>query len=305
MTSLGRRRLGRTELVVTEIGLGGAWLLGRDGDRPLVDGVAVVHRALELGINYLDTAECYIGGRSEAVLGLALASRPAREPAPHVATKFGHVPAGFDFRADSVLRSLERSLEALGLPAVDVLQLHTPAEPPWEAVFGPGGALEGMRRAREAGLARFLGVTGRDLSFLVAAVATGHFDTVLVFQRFNALEQTAEALLAAAREHDVGVIVGSPLGMGLLGSARDRMLPQVPRRVQRQVQALEALAAEAGLSLPELATRFVLAEPAVACCLCGAATPAEVEASVAAASKGPLPPELVERVRALAGAAPA
>jgi aryl-alcohol dehydrogenase-like predicted oxidoreductase len=126
--------------------MGGAWLLGRKNELPLEHGVATIRKALDLGITYLDTAECYIGGSSEEVFGAALEGYQGDYV---LATKCGHrvgslAPrsAPFDWSRQSVLDSLGASLNRLGRRSVDIFQLHTPEEPPLEAIFGPGGALE-------------------------------------------------------------------------------------------------------------------------------------------------------------------
>jgi D-threo-aldose 1-dehydrogenase len=100
-----RRRLGRTNLSVSEIGIGGAWLLGRDADQPHEYGAGIVRRALELGVTYLDTSECYLGGQSEGIFGAALRGHQGE----HVlATKCGHRPKDFDWSRQSVVHSLSR-----------------------------------------------------------------------------------------------------------------------------------------------------------------------------------------------------
>jgi len=291
--ALRTRRLGRTGLEVTEIGLGGAWLLGRRQDLPVEHGVATIRRALDLGITFLDTAECYIGGRSEAVFGAALAGGAGRYA---LATKLGHRPPDFDWSRGAVLASVEESLRLLGRDSVDLLQVHTPAEPPLEALFGPGGALEGLQEARERGWCRFLGINGRDLGFLRRCVETDQFDTLLVFQRFDLLEQSALPLLREARAHDMGVILGSPLRLGLFGSARDELLARYGEDDRRQVAALEALLGAEPGGVPGAAIRFALTPPEVSVVLSGAAAPEEIEGAAGAAAGPPLAPGVVDEV---------
>lgn len=278
---------------MSELGLGGAWLLGRRGDLPIEHGVVTIRRALELGITYLDTAECYIGGRSEAVFGAAL---EGYEGQYFLATKFGHRPRAFDWSRAGVLESVEESLRLLRRDSVDLLQVHTPAEPPLEAIFGPGGALEGMREARERGWCRFLGINGRHLDFLRRGVETDAFDTLLVFQRFDLMEQSALPLLKEARAHDMGVILGSPLRLGLFGSARDELLPRLGEDDRRQLEALETLLRGEPGGVPAAAIRFALSPPEVSVVLSGAASPAEIESAVEAAAAPPLPERLVDEV---------
>ncbi|MBI3970955.1 MAG: aldo/keto reductase [Chloroflexi bacterium] len=296
-TAVRRRRLGRAGLEVPEMGLGGAWLLGRRGDLPVEHGVATIRRALDLGITYLDTAECYIGGRSEAVFGAALDGYDGEYV---LATKCGHRPRDFDWSSASVLASIQQSLRLLRRPSVDLLQLHTPTEPPLEAIFGAGGALEGLHEARERGWCRFLGITGRNLDFLRRCVESDAFDTLLVFQRFDLLEQSAQPLFEAARAHDMGIILGSPLRLGLFGSARDEVLGRYPEEDRAQVAALESLFADEPGGISTGALRFALTPSEVSVVLSGAASPEEIENSVAVV-RTPIAPHIVDEVYGLGG----
>lgn len=290
------RRLGRTELHVSEVGLGGAWLLGQEGNRPLEHGIAVVQRALELGVNYFDTAECYLGGRGEEVLGRAL---EGRGDGCYVATKFGHRPASFDFRRESVVASARESLRLLRRPTMDVFQLHTPTEPPWEALFGDGGAFDGMREVRDRGWTRFLGITGNDVGFLRRCLETNAFDTLLVFMRYDLLDQSGTALLNEAKSLDVGVIVGSPLRMGLFGSAQASRRSHLSPEELRRLDALNVLFEKESKGITGGAMRFVLASDVVSTALSGAASPQDIEEIVALAQT-PLSPKLVAAVQEIA-----
>ncbi len=276
--------------MVSEIGLGGAWLLGRRGDRPLEAGAAIVRHALEQGINYVDTAECY--GESELAIGLALEGYTGD---CILATKFGHVPQEFDFSRQSVLASLERSRERLRYRPIDLLQLHTPLEPDWERVFGPDGAVAGMREARERGLCRFLGTTGRNVDFLRRCIEMDVFDTMLVFLRYDLLDQSGAALLKEARQRDVGVILGSPLRMGLFGSARDACVSSLTQAELARLTALEALFAEEPGGIAAGALRFACGCAEASVVLSGASSTAELDGALAAAS-APLSSQLEQAI---------
>ena len=174
------RTLGRTGMSVSEVSLGGAYLKGPDPGRYEENAAAVVRRAAELGINYLDTAPGY--RPSEELLGPALqqAGRPFR-----VATKVGFVPEDFDFRRDSVVASLEASLRKLRIDRLAVAQIHEVNLVGWERIMEPGGALDGLRAARDAGLCEAIGITGRAIPLLARLAGTGEFDTVLVYHDYH------------------------------------------------------------------------------------------------------------------------
>ena len=285
--------------MITEIGMGGAWVLGRRNDLPEEHGVATIRHALDLGITYLDTAECYIDGRSEALFGAALVDYTGEYA---IATKCGHrtgdgAPRAepFDWSRAGVLDSLQHSLRRLGRDSVDLFQLHTPQEPPLDAILGPGGALEGLREARERGWCRFLGITGRDLDFLRRCVESDAFDTMITFQRFDVLEQSALPLFREAAAHRMGVILGSPLRLGLFGSARDELLARYPGEDRRQVEQLDALLAGEPGGISASAIRFALSPPEVSVVLSGATSPQDIE-DVVRAAQTPLSPGLAEEI---------
>ena len=293
MQKIPRRRLGRTNLMVSEIGLGGAWLMGRQHDQPLESGAAIVRHALAQGINYVDTAECY--GESELAVGIGL---EGYEGDCILATKFGHVPQEFDFSRQSVLESVQRSRERLRSRPIDLLQLHTPPEPDWERLNSPNGALAGMREAKERGWCRFLGTTGRDIDFLRRCLETDFFDTILVFFRYDLFEQSAEALLKEAHSQDVGVILGSPLRMGLFGAAREEQQSGLTDTEQKRLEALDTLFHNEPGGITAGAMGFVLHCAEASTVLTGAGSQAELNQTLEFAAT-PLRPEIAHAVQQL------
>jgi aryl-alcohol dehydrogenase-like predicted oxidoreductase len=278
---LKSRRLGRTGLHVSEIGLGGAWLLGQGGALPQEDGIATIRHALACGLTLLDTSECYIGGRSEPLYGAALRDYAGDYV---LSTKCGHRPKDFDWSRDAVLASLEESLRLLGVPRVHLFQLHTwmPDGIPTDLIFGPGGALEGMREARERGWCGALGITGQNLDFLRRCIDSDAFDALLLHDRYDLLEQTGADLIREAAAHDMGVILGSPLRVGLFGSRRDAALERYAPEQRERIYALEREHADAPGGITGAAFRFALGPQGVSAVLCGASSPAEIENAVEA-----------------------
>ena len=291
---LTKRRFGRTELMTTSIGLGGAWLMGRRGDQSLETGANIVRHALERGVNYIDTTECY--GESELAVGMAL---EGYEGDCILATKFGHVPQEFDFSRQAVLESVERSRKRLRYRPIDILQLHTPPEPLWESLWGAEGAVAGMKEARERGWCRYLGTTGRDVEFLRRCVETDVFDTMLVFWIYDLLDQSAATLLKEAKAHDMGVLLGSPLRMGLFGSARDESIPHLTPEEMKRFTDLEALFAKEEGGITAGALRFACASPYSDVVLSGAGSVAEVD-SVLEMTSTPLSQELERAINEIA-----
>ncbi|MHB8779907.1 MAG: aldo/keto reductase [Candidatus Geothermincolia bacterium] len=195
-----KRRLGRTGLAVTELGFGGISIQSLGAE----EAVELISAAADAGINFFDTARVYTD--SERKLGMGLAGRDCI-----VATK------SLAVTADALRRELEKSLAELGMDSVGLFQLHNVSRmETLEQVLAPGGALEGARRARDAGLVSHIGVTSHNLDVAAAAIRTGAFATLQI--PYNVVEDGADkqGLFALARERDVGVIVMKPLAGGEL-----------------------------------------------------------------------------------------
>jgi len=300
------RRFGRTGWQVSEIGLGGSWFYGRpeEGLKPLSYGVCIVERALELGINYFDTAPLYGRGRSEEALGTALQGVTM----PHyLATKVGYYPEPFDYSRDAVWRGFEASLKRLRRDRVDLLQIHEAEQAGWEGIFGKGRALEALSEIQEQGLAQYLGLTGSDLELMRAVLMeSDRFVSVLTFCQYDLLVQEAKEILApAAAQRDVAVIAASPLHGGLLGSKRDHWMKH-GRFADHydNLKRVEALLNDQPEDIARIALRYLLSDSRVSVVLSGAATIEELEASASVSDGRYLPEELIERIETISQAAP-
>ncbi|MGW0336108.1 aldo/keto reductase [Streptomyces sp. NPDC003011] len=301
------RELGRTGLTLSEIGYGawglgqGAWV-GADDD----SGVRALHRAIDLGVTFIDTARAY--DRSERVVGRALRELPGGGDGVHVATKVGPkvpvslAPSGLHpdevFPGSHLRESLETSLRELGRDHVDLLQLHT-----WEDEWaGRGDWLETMDALKQEGKIRFFGISVKDHQpeNVLTVLRTGVLDAVQVI--YNIFEQApADALLPACAEHGVGVIGRVVLDEGALtGSVRTGVtFPEGdwrnwyfrddrPAQVEKRV---DALLADLGIGVEELAStalRFALAGQAVSTVIVGMRSLRNVERNTAIADAPPL-----------------
>jgi aryl-alcohol dehydrogenase-like predicted oxidoreductase len=306
--AMNRVPLGRTELKVSRIALGGLFVSSYGAQ--FEQAREAVLRAVELGINYVDTAPMY--GNSEQVLGRILAEI---EQPLILSTKLGARPQPFDAKdADALRASFEESCRLLGREQIDILMIHEPDRPrqfgwwdDFDAADGPVMAV--VDELRAAGRVRFVGLGGTTAYAMARLLRTGRFDVVLTAFNYSLLwQEAAHEIFPAAREHNVGVVVGSPLQQGALAK---RWTDEVehgaswlskPRR--EQFRALYRLLDEIELPLPELALRFVLSNPDVHTVLSGVRSAAEVEQNVAAAQRGPLPPELLERLDEIAAMVP-
>lgn len=299
--------LGRTGLEVGRISLGGLFVssYGAEFDQAR----EAVRRAVELGVNYVDTAPMY--GNSEQVLGRIL---PDLDTPLIVSTKLGARPQPFDAKDAKALReSFEESCRLLGRETIDILMIHEPDRPrqfdwwdDFDAAQGP--VMDVLDALKQEGRIRHLGLGGTTAYEMARLLRTGKFDVVLTAFNYSLLWQEAvHEVLPAAREHGVGVVVGSPLQQGALARRWDevesgaRWLSK-PRR--EQFRALYRLLDEIDLPLPELGLRFVLSNPDVHTVLSGVRSADEVEQNVAAAEKGPLPDALLARIAEIAAMVP-
>lgn len=281
--NLPRRRLGRTNLSVPALGLGGAPL----GSGDEAEAVATVHAALEAGIDLIDTSPLY--GQSEERIGKALRGVP--RTAFLLSTKTGtHPERRGDYSWDGTLWSVENSLRLLGVEYLDLCLVHDPGD--MAAVYAPRGALEALEHLKALGVVRNIGLGQRNLDWHAQAVRSGRFDAVLTYNDFHPLRTAAADLLALAAQRDVGVLNGSPLGFGLM--TLDTRTDAFARRFAGQprdrdaARRLQAFCDERGVSRIAAALQFCLREPRIGVTLTGARTPEELRFNCEAAET-PLP----------------
>lgn len=247
MPNLERRRLGRTDLMVTALGLGAM-------DTPQSsEGEDTLRAALDLGINFVDTAREYEG--SEFLIGQVVRARPALDL--HLSSKT------FRHSADGAQRDVDRSLSMLGVERIDLYQLHdiSTAEA-WRAVQGEDGALAGLRVAQFRGLIGHIGVSSHNVALLPELIASGEFDAVMI--EYSAFFPETAPLIQMAHAHDVGVMVMRPLG----GSGRTSVI---------RTRVAEG---SAGVLTPANLLRYVFSHPGVSVAIPGARYPSRIRENV-------------------------
>lgn len=251
MTELRTRRLGRTELMVTELGLGAM-------DTPhSPEAAATIEAALDAGINFIDTAREYEG--SEFLLGQVLRARGGADV--YLASKT------FRHTADGAQRDVDRSLSILGLERIALYQLHDISTPEaWAEVMAPDGALEGLQIAQYRGLIDHIGVSTHNTALAREIITSGAFSAVML--EYSAFFTETAPLIDLAVEQDVGVIVMRPVG----GSGRTS---NMRRRLSEGYD---------GLLTPANLLRYVLSNPGVAVAIPGARYPSRILENVATAT---------------------
>jgi aryl-alcohol dehydrogenase-like predicted oxidoreductase len=306
------RTLGQSDLHITPIGFG-AWAAGggnwRFGWGPQDDEASIhaIHRAVDLGVNWIDTAAVYGLGHSEEVVGRAVAALPAARR-PLVFTKCSLVwtesrTVTHNLHAESIRREVDASLQRLGMERIDLYQIHWPvwgASPPGH---DPGSYLEAwatLAELRKAGKVREIGVSNFNVEQLERAHAM--HPIMSVQPPYSLLRRDVErTVLPWCQAHGVGVITYSPMLSGLLSGrmTRERIaaLPADDWRrsspnfqepaLSRNLEAADLLAAigrRHGRSAGEGAIAWVLRHPAVTGAIVGARSPEQVDGVVSAAT---------------------
>jgi D-threo-aldose 1-dehydrogenase len=287
---LPRRRLGRLDMELTVLGLGGASLgLIRDRDTSAAErgeiAAATVRRAVELGINYIDTSPLYQSGVAERSLGIALGELSAAQRAClHLSTKVGTRP-GMEGRYDraSVHASLEQSREALRQEYLDIVFVHDPqSEQHVEAILGPGGAADAILELKQEGSVGALGLGVRTHRWQRRCIEDGRFDVVLLPYDYSLARDSARPLIELAQARGVGVVNASPYLRGLLAgpdpAAQARYGAQEPQDVAAAA-AIHAWCGERGVDVGALAMQFSIRHHGIASTLVGSRDGAEIAAS--------------------------
>jgi len=307
------RELGRTGWKVSEISFG-AWAIGSAwGSVDDSESTAALHRAIDLGVNFLDTADVYGDGRSERLIGQV---RKERSEQIYVATKVGrrfdpHTAEAYNY--DNIAGCVERSLKNLGTDCLDLLQLHCPPHPVY---YNPDvfGALD---RLTEEGKIQYYGLSVKPPEEGLKAIEYPNVQTIqIIFSLFR--QRPAELFFKEAERRQVGVLARVPLASGLLtGKMKlDTSFPENDHRhfnikgevfdrgetfcgVEyetglRAVEELRQLLPK-GVTMTQFALRWILMHDAVTCAIPGGKRPAQVEENVATSDLPPLSDEVMEK----------
>ena len=286
------RTLGRTNLDVTIIGIGGAWL-GHQGDGTFDErtGVETVLRGLESGMNFIDTSGAYIGGRSEQFIGIALkewfAAGHRREDLV-ICTKTGTRVRPHDYRYDFTMKSVETSMKAMGLDHIDIVLVHDPES--IEPVLASGGALAALLDLKSQGVIKATGLGCRSHEHHRRCIEHGAFDVLLTFRDFNLVESSAmDGVIEPAVAKGLGVVNASIMVSGILGGAQPmRMIERAKyhgRAHQEQLgraQRLWEWCRDRNVDLGTLNLHYCLNEPRIASTVLGFSNPHRVDQNIEA-----------------------
>ncbi len=309
-TNFNKRKVGRTALELTELGLGGATLSGMLGNEvPDEQARALTSAALDAGIGYYDTAPHYGDGRSERLMGDALRYRhdnvgistkvgrllrPVRSEAERTVPRGWTYPFPFeiryDYTYDAIMRSYEDSLQRMGLGHVEILLVHdigvqTHGEEGnrkhWADLAGSGyRALDELRRNGDV---KAIGLGVNEIPVLLEAFGIGDWDVFLAANRYNLIEQNPlDELFPACEKHGTSVIAAGPFAAGVLAGTdiwgpTNGAYQKSPPHIAEKVTALRAVADRFGIPLGAAALQFGVAHPVVVSVLTGPKSVAELE----------------------------
>ena len=304
--ALARRRIGRTGLEVTGVCFGGGPL----GSMPQAFGYEVpaeraietVRAILDSPVNFLDTAAMYGEGESERRIGTALAERGGLPEDFVLATKVDRSPDG-DFSGSQVRRSLEGSLERLGLERAQLVHLHDPEHISFEEGMAPGGPVETLLQLRDEGLALHVGVAGGPVALLQRYVRTGAFEVLITHNRWTLVDRSAGELIDEAVSLGVSVLNAAVFGGGILAAGPDAVpryaYGPAPEEVLRRVRLMEQACAGHGVPLAAAALQLSLRDERITSSIVGVDRPERVEDTLRLAA-WEIPPQLWDELAPLA-----
>lgn len=286
---LDRRRLGRTPLEVTPLCIGTAPL----GDMPEAFGfsvpedraLATLRAALTSPINFLDTSANYGDGNAERRIGTVLDEIGGLASDRVIATKADRDMTNGDFSGDQMKRSVEESLQRLGVDRLQFVYIHDPEHTTFEHIMAPGGALDVLQSLQRQDVIGDLGISGGPIDMLIRYVETGAFAAVETHNRYTLLNRSALPLLDVCAAHGVAVVNAAPYGSGLLAkgpdvSARYAYQEASPPLVER-TRRLAAVCETHGVPLTAAALWFSMRDPRVTSTVVGMTRPERVAQTLA------------------------
>ena len=278
------RAFGNTGLEVTEVCLGCA-SLGNMPETfaysvPEADAQATLDAFFGSELNFIDTAAIYGYTESERRIGRNLRKRGGLPAGFVLSTKCDREPRTNRFDGDQARRSVEGSLERLGLDRLQIVYLHDPEYCSWEEITGPGGALDVLRGYREQGVIEHLGLAGGPIDVMLRYVDLGGFECVISHNRYTLLDRSAEPLIARCAAEGIAMVNAAPYGSGILAKGPSRypryMYKDAPAALVEAAFRAEEVCKRFGVELPAAALQFSLRDERLASTIVGMTKPERV-----------------------------
>ncbi|MHB1457155.1 MAG: aldo/keto reductase [Armatimonadota bacterium] len=314
-TSINKRRLGRTELMVTELGMGGYMFTG-EFRVAQSEAHAILDAAFDAGINYADTAQMYGFGEGEELIGRALDRHPSKQI--HISTKVGYLdrtvarcfgPEAYNDK-DAIRRAINHSLWILRRDYVDIMYIHEPDNKEWwgdTLLTGKAPVLEVLEELKNDGVIGAIGLGSWSCDCIADLLETGRFDVALVAGGYTLVHQPVkDRVIPAAKKHDVGLVMGGTFLQGALATIQRETMLEIQRTgayaglwnevTVPKILAIYDLCDETGMSITEMAIRYILSDDDIDVVIPGAQNISHIKANVEDALKDPLSAELIQRI---------
>lgn len=319
------RKLGRTGFDVSALGLGCYQITSEFGVLPET-AYSILDYAFQNGIKVYDTAQSYGFGESEELVGRARVRNADKKAV--ISTKLGNLlkttveevaktTREMDWDAYvnpvKIMRAVKHSMWLLQVDCLDIVMIHEFSWPMWKIDFetGDGPVVSILEDMKKEGIVANIGLGGWDMKAAAKLVRTGRFDAVLAAGGMNLLEKPIfDELVPACREQKVGIMLGGGFGQNtpfLVSKDWEfvKLLEQQPeekvQNIAKKLNELYSIADELGVSMTELAIRYILAYEDIHSHVAGARELAHIKANIEAAERGPLPAEYVKRIEDIQG----
>lgn len=305
-SSLELRPLGSTGLQVTSICFGATAL----GNMPDTYGYSIdIEQALETlraifagPVNFLDTAAEYGNGESERRIGLALKEIGGLPGGFVLATKADRASETQDFSAAQMRRSVENSLQKLGLEQIQLLYLHDPEYGNLDEIMGQGGAVEELIKCRDEGLIAHLGIAGGPIDVMTRFVEMDVFEAAISHNRYTLLNTEADPFWDTCLKHNVACVNAAPYGSGILIKGPSNYpryrYQEAPPDLLKRAFAVEAVCQRFGVPLAAAALQFSMRDPRIVSTIVGIAHPDHLKDNLKLA-RHPIPVELWDELARL------
>jgi D-threo-aldose 1-dehydrogenase len=236
------------------------------------------------GINFLDTAASYGDGESERRIGGVLRRLGGLPEGYVLGTKADRDLKTGEFSGEQMRRSVERSLNLLGLDRLQLVYLHDPEHASYESIMAAGGPVEVLEDMRSEGLIGHLGVAGGPVELMIRYVETGIFEAAITHNRYTLLDRSAEPLIEIANEAGVPILNAAPYGGGLLAKGPDShsryAYAQATNETLGIARAMQAICNEYEVPLAAAALQFSTRDPRLASTIVGVSEPERVEQTI-------------------------
>lgn len=298
-TFLPLRNFGKTPLRVTPLCVGAAQI----GSMPETfaydvaeeQALVTLRAFFQSPINFLDTAAMYGDGESERRIGLALRELGGLPAGFVLATKADRDMKTGDFSGDQIKRSVERSLNLLGVDKVQIMHLHDPEHARFEDIMAKGGAVDVLVKLKEQGVIGHLGMAGGPVELMIRYIETGVFEAVITHNRFTLLNRSANPLLDKAAAMGIAVLNAAPYGSGILVKGPDaypRYAYQEADAVTlERVRKMDALCRKYKVPLAAAALQFSTHDPRITATIVGLSRAERLTQTIELAHT-PIPSEL-------------